>query len=220
MPVDNPYLDEEEDKKAAMDMDAIVKTLFAPIYPVIAEQIKSMHGIVTGNCIDLGAGPGALSISLARITDLHLYAVDKSPHSVAIATKNIREAGLEDRIFPMKSDIVNMPFEDNFADLMISRGSIFFWQDLTRAFNEIYRVLKPGGETHIGGGFGTPELKKFIFGEMAKKNDGFEERSKKRGGPEAMKRIKDALDETLPGRYRMAQSDIGFWIHITKEKAS
>lgn len=40
------------------------------------------------------------------------------------------------------------------------------------------------------------------------------------GGPEAMKRIKDALDETLGGKYRMTQSDIGFWIFITKEKAS
>jgi len=220
MPVDNPYLDDDEDKKAAMDMDAIVKTLFAPIYPVIAEQIKSMHGIVTGNCIDLGAGPGALSIGLARITDLHLYAVDKSSHSFDIATKNIKDVGLEDRITPVKSDIAAMPFEDNFADLMISRGSIFFWQDLAGAFNEIYRVLKPGGETHIGGGFGTPELKKFIFAEMAKKNDGFEDRSKKRGGLEAMKRIKDALDETLGGKYRLTQSDIGFWIFITKEKAS
>jgi ubiquinone/menaquinone biosynthesis C-methylase UbiE len=220
MPVDNPYLDDEEDKKAAMDMDAIVKTLFAPIYPVIAEQITSMHGITAGNCIDLGAGPGALSISLARATNLHLYAVDKSPHSIAIATQNIKDAGLGDRITPMKSDIASMPFEDDFADLMVSRGSIFFWQDLTEAFNEIYRVLKPGGQTHIGGGFGTPELKKFIFEEMAKKNDGFEDRSKKRGGPEAMKRIKDALDKTLPGRYRMVQSEIGFWIHITKEKAS
>jgi ubiquinone/menaquinone biosynthesis C-methylase UbiE len=220
MPVDNPYLDDEEDKKAAMDMDAIVKTLFAPIYPVIAEQITSMHGITAGACIDLGAGPGALSISLARTTGLHLYAVDKSPHSMAIATRNIQEAGLGGRITPVKSDIAAMPFEDNFADLIVSRGSIFFWQDLTKAFNEIYRVLKPGGQTHIGGGFGTPELKKFIFEEMAKKNDGFAEMSKKRMGPENMQRIRTALDQSLARQYQMTQSEIGLWIHITKEKAS
>ncbi len=220
MPVDNPYLEDEEDKKAAMEMDEIVKTIFAPIYPEIAGQIKSMHKITTGICIDLGAGPGALSICLAKITDLHLYAVDKSPHAFSIATQNIKDAGLDDRITPVKSDIVNMPFENNFADLMISRGSIFFWQDMAGAFKEIYRVLKPGGETHIGGGFGTSELKKAIFEEMAQRKDGFEDRSKKRGSPENMKRIKEALDETLPGQYRMTQSDIGFWIYITKEKAS
>jgi len=220
MPVENPYIDDENDKKAAMDMDAIAKTLFAPIYPVIAEQITSMHGITTGNCIDLGAGPGALSISLVRITGLHLYAVDKSLHSFDIATKNIKNAGLEDRITPVRSDIAKMPFENNFADLMISRGSIFFWQDLTGAFNEIYRVLKPGGKTYIGGGFGTPELKKTIFAEMAKKKNGFEEITQKRMSPENMQRIRTALDQSLAHQYKMKQSEIGLWIHITKEKAS
>lgn len=220
MPVENPYIDDENDKKAAMDMDAIVKTLFAPIYPVIAAQITSLHGISTGTCIDLGAGPGALSISLARLTDLHLYAMDKSPHSFDIATKNIKDADLEDRITPVKSDIVKMPFENNFADLMISRGSVFFWQDLTGAFNEIYRVLKPGGKTHIGGGFGTPELKETIFEEMAREQNGFEEMTRKRMGPENIQRIRSALDQSLAHQYEMKQSEIGLWIHITKEKAS
>lgn len=217
MPVDNPYLDDEEDKKAALEMDEISKTLFAPIYPLIAEDIKSRHGVLKGNCIDLGSGPGALSISLARITDLHLYAVDQSRHAFSIATQNIEAARLENRITPIQSDISHMPFEDNFADLMVSRGSIFFWQDLSASFKEIYRVLKPGGKTHIGGGFGSPELKKKIFEEMAKKKDGFEERSKRRGSPETMKRIKDALDQTLAGKYQMTHSEKGFWIFITKE---
>ncbi len=220
MPVDNPYLDDEKDLKAAREMDEIVKTVFAPIYPVIARQITSAHGIAAGTCIDLGAGPGALCIALAEITDLRLYAVDKSPHSHAIALENIRDAGLENRITPVQSDIADMPFEKNFADLMVSRGSIFFWEDLEGAFREIYRVLKPGGRTHIGGGFGTPELKQRIFEQMAQKDDGFEERSRQRRGPENMKRIRAALDKTLPGLYEMEQSDTGFWIHLCKEKAS
>ncbi|MBU1343931.1 MAG: class I SAM-dependent methyltransferase [Proteobacteria bacterium] len=220
MPVDNPYTDDQNDQKAALEMDEIARTIFAPIYPVIAEQIKATHGITAGTCIDLGAGPCALSIALARMTDLRLFAVDKSPHSHAIAMGNVKEQGLENRITPVKADISNMPFEDNYADLMVSRGSVFFWEDLVSAFNEIYRVLKPGGKTHIGGGFGTVELKNAIFEKMAQKKDGFEERSKKRGGPENMKRIKTALDESLAGKYKMTQSDIGFWIHIKKELAS
>ncbi len=220
MTADNPYTNDRDDQEAARQMDEIVKTVFAPIYPVIAEEIKSRHHIVTGNCLDLGSGPGALSIALARITRLHLYALDKSPHSYAIAVKNIREAGLEDRITPVKSDIISIPFEDNFADLMVSRGSVFFWEDLPAAFTEIYRVLKPGGKTHIGGGFGTPELKKAIFEKMAEKNDGFEEKIQNRRSPENMKRIRKALDQSLPGRYEMTQSDVGFWIHITKDRVS
>ncbi|CCK79098.1 MULTISPECIES: class I SAM-dependent methyltransferase [Desulfobacula] len=217
MTTENPYKDDTEDRKAARAMDEIVKTVFAPIYPLIAEQIKSKHGIVTGNCIDLGSGPAALSIALARITDLNLYALDQSVHSYAIATANIEEQGLAERITPVRGNVEDMPFDDNYADLIVSRGSVFFWEDLKAAFNEIYRVLKPGGKTHIGGGFGSAELKKSIFMEMAKKDGEFAQKSKGRMNPENMKRIKTALNNSHASQYDMTQSDAGFWIHITKE---
>lgn len=217
MTADNPYEDDTEDLNAAGSMDKLVKTVFAPIYPLIAEQIKSKHGITTGNCIDLGSGPAALSIALARITDLNLYALDQSVHSYIIATANIEKQGLADRITPVRGNVGDMPFDDDYADLIVSRGSIFFWEDLNAAFNEIYRVLKPGGKTHIGGGFGSAELKKSIFREMAQKGDEFAKKSKGRMNPENMKRIKTALDNSHASQYDMTQSDAGFWIHITKE---
>ncbi len=143
---DNPYTNDQDDREAARMMNNITKTVFAPIYPVMAEQIASIHGITAGTCIDLGSGPAALSISLAKVTDLLIHAVDKSPHSHAIACDNIRKAGLENRITPVRSDVCTLPFESNFADLIISRGSLFFWEDLSGAFNEIYRVLKARGQ--------------------------------------------------------------------------
>ncbi|MCD4718628.1 MAG: class I SAM-dependent methyltransferase [Desulfobacula sp.] len=217
MTIDNPYKDDLKDQEAARAMDEIVKTVFAPVYPLIAEQIKSIHGITTGNCIDLGSGPAALSIALAHITDLHLHALDLSKHSYAIAKNNIEEQGLGDRITPVHGDIVDMPFDDDFADLIVSRGSIFFWEDLNATFNEIFRVLKPGGKTYIGGGFGSAELKKSIFEEMARENDRFAEKNKKRMGVENIRRIKTALDQSHISRYDFTQSDAEFWIHITKE---
>lgn len=217
MTADNPYQDDLKDLEAARSMDKIVKTVFAQVYPLIAEQIKSIHGITSGNCIDLGSGPAALSIALARITDLHLYALDQSKHSYAIAKTNIKEQGLGATITPVQGAVGDMPFDDNFADLIISRGSIFFWEDLNAAFNEIYRVLKPGGKTHIGGGFGSAELKKSIFEEMARKNDGFAQKTKNRMTPENIMRIKTALDQSRVPRYDITQSGAGFWIYITKE---
>ena len=217
---DNPYTNDQDDRQAARMMDNITRTVFAPIYPVMAEQIASIHDITTGTCIDLGSGPAALSISLAKVTDLFIHAVDKSPHSHAIALTNISKAGLENRITAVQSDDCNLPFESNFADLIISRGSLFFWEDLTGAFNEIYRVLKPGGKTHIGAGFGNEEIKNQIFRQMAEKNDRWAEKVRQRRSPENTRRILDLLDNSHAGRYTLTDSEIGFWIHIQKAALS
>lgn len=214
---DNPYRTDEEDFKAAQGMDKITKTVFAPIYPMIAQQIKEEFNITKGICVDLGSGPAALSINLARITDLRIHAIDASKHSFKIATDNIKEQEFEDQIIPVLGSVEDMPFEDNFADIIVSRGSIFFWDDLNKAFNEIFRILKPGGKTAIGGGFGSAEMKEKIFAVMAKKDDKFVKKSKGRLSPENIERIKNAIENSDIEKYDIYHGDKGFWIHITKE---
>jgi SAM-dependent methyltransferase len=48
--------------------------------------------------------------------------------------------------------VENIPFIDNYFDLIVSRGSIFFWEDMAKGLSEAYRVLKNGGAAYIGGG--------------------------------------------------------------------
>lgn len=55
-------------------------------------------------------------------------------------SKNVHEMELEDRIKVVRSDVHSLSFPDGFADLVVSRGSMFFWKDLSQAFKEIYRV--------------------------------------------------------------------------------
>lgn len=214
---DNPYKNDESDRKAAKDMDDISKTLFAPVYPMIAEYIKDKFNITTGCCIDIGSGPAALSIALAKVTDLDIHALDASAHVYDYAQKNISQQGLKDRITPVIGKVEDMPFDDNFASLIVSRGSIFFWDNLKAAFNEIFRVLKPGGQTCIGGGFGNAQLKETIFREMAKKDPGFQEKSKARFSPDNLNKIRTAIEQSDIASYDIYQGDKGLWIHITKE---
>lgn len=44
------------------------------------------------------------------------------------------------------------PVGDEAFDLVVSRESYHFWQNLPTAFTEILRVMKPGGTAYIGGG--------------------------------------------------------------------
>ena len=143
-------------------MDKLSKTKFKDIYPLIASQIIERCGVKDGICIDIGSGPGALAVALAKITDLNIYSADISARMNEIARKNIIKELLHHRIFPVKGDVHQLPFCDDFADLIVSRGSMFFWKDKEESFKEIYRVLKPEGWAYIGGGFGSCELKNKI----------------------------------------------------------
>lgn len=152
------------------DFNNLAKTVFTPVNPVIARQIVDRCKIKMGTCIDIGSGPALLTLALAEITDLSIYALDISEDMYEIAKENIETARLSGRIIPIVGDVHDMPFDDNTADLIMSRGSVFFWDDLADAFKEIYRVLKPDGRGYIGGGFGTAELRAKITEEMEKRD--------------------------------------------------
>ncbi|EHQ36124.1 class I SAM-dependent methyltransferase [Methanoplanus limicola] len=205
------------DKKGSGNMNNIAKTVFAPIYPVIVDNIIRRFGINEGICIDLGSGPASLSIAVAEKTDLDVIAFDYSEDMQEAASKNIIEAGLEGRITLTCGDVHDMPFGDDYADLIISRGSMFFWDDIHTAFKEIYRILKPGGKTYIGGGFGNKELFESVSAEMIRKNPEWEEFSRKNMSDENIKRFKDMLVDIGVPDYDIIHGDEGFWVVISKK---
>lgn len=141
-------------------MDMTAKLVFKKVYPYLAQHIVSRYGITSGWCLDAGSGPGSLAIAMAGITDLKIISLDIEPDMAAVATANIAEAGLGRRILPVTSDVHNIPFHDDHFDLIVSRGSIFFWNDRPGALRELYRVLRPGGIIYCGGGMGSEEIRR------------------------------------------------------------
>ena len=117
----------------------------APVYPLIAQQIVDDYGITKGICLDIGTGPGFVGIELAKITELEMYFVDDKQEALDKAEKNVSACGLNNLVHFTKADVCDLPFEDGFADLIVSRGSLWFWADQVKGLQQIHRVLKPGG---------------------------------------------------------------------------
>lgn len=209
--------DRKGGKKGAGNMDEIAKTIFAPIYPVIARNIIDRFGITSGICVDIGSGPASLAIAVAERTDLAVIALDYSDEMHEAALRNITDAGLADRIELLCGDVHAIPLPDDHADLIISRGSMFFWDDIHTAFREIYRILKPGGKTYIGGGFGSAELFASVSAEMIAKFPEWEEKNKRHMSPENVARYRTMLEEIGVPHYEIIRDGEGFWIVIAKE---
>jgi ubiquinone/menaquinone biosynthesis C-methylase UbiE len=202
-------------KTNPLEYEWIAREIFAPIYPVIAEQILKETGIKWGKCVDIGTGPGFLGLAVAAISALKVCLLDISPEMIAYANQNIQERQMERQVYAIRGDVHRLPFPDQSTDLVISRGSIFFWDDLRKAMQEIYRVLAPGGTTFIGGGFGSNELKDQIEKKMAQKDERWAEKATNRMKSFATGNYEQVLHE-LKIPYKVKRES-GFWIIIEKE---
>lgn len=211
--------DERSEKEKAEGMDRIAKTIFAPIYPVLAEFFLGRFGRREGVCIDLGSGPGHLAIAVAKASAMQVYSLDISEEAHAIARKNIRDAGLEGRVIPVSGDVGAIPLPDGSVNLVVSRGSIYFWDDLHTAFREVVRILRPGGMTFIGGGFGNAELWDDIVQKMIARNPDWEKRYKKNMSSEMTARFEEALSGIEGVDGEVVGEESGVWVVMRKRPA-
>ncbi len=122
------------------------------IYEYLAQQIIEDYGITAGRCLDIGAGAGPMGLEIGKRSSLQIYLADINAESLAKAEQNSREYGLSPRVSIVRAPVENLPFLDGYFDLIVSRGSIFFWGDIAQGLREAYRVLKEGGVAYIGGG--------------------------------------------------------------------
>lgn len=205
------------DRDGALQMNEVAKTIFAPIYPVIARNALSVTGISRGICLDLGSGPGMLAMAMAReAPEMQVISFDFSGPARALAQENINEAGLSERVTITEGDVHAMPFADEYTHLIVSRGSLFFWEDLKGAFSEILRVLAPGGATYIGGGFGNSVLREQVIAEMLKRDPEWDCYAKKKAKGDDIKRFGDMFEELGCTTYRIIDDETGFWIVLSK----
>jgi ubiquinone/menaquinone biosynthesis C-methylase UbiE len=118
--------------------------LFQRNYDVVAQDILSYGS--EGSILDIGTGPGWLLVKLHQQSPrLRITGLDTSASMVAKARKNMVEAGLSEEIEVKEGNASNLPFADNTFETVVSTGSIHHWKDPIGGLNEIYRVLKVGG---------------------------------------------------------------------------
>jgi SAM-dependent methyltransferase len=103
--------------------------------------------------LDAGCGSGRTTIALGRaMRNAKVFAVDRFDAGYiedggrALLDRNLRIAGLSDRVTIETADLTALPFDDGDFDSMVSTHVYdHLGQAKQRGLNEAYRVLKPGG---------------------------------------------------------------------------
>jgi len=133
-------------------IDWVAKNRVAHTYPLTAARmLGGIGGIREGICIDIGCGTGVLDIELAKRSKLTIIGLDIDAEMKPLFDKRVGEAGFQDRIRFVAGDAQNLPFEDNYADVIVSRGTLTFIPDIGKCLQEVDRVLKPTGVAFLGG---------------------------------------------------------------------
>jgi SAM-dependent methyltransferase len=195
---------------------AVSREVFAPLYPYYAARFLEQSGLRAGRCLDVGCGGGDLGLAVVGQSACRAVLFDQSPVMIRAARERAATVGLSDRITVLAGDVHALPLGNGCIDLVVSRGSVMFWNDLPKAFAELYRVLAPGGLAICGGGLGPPEIREPIRREMARRDprwrDGI---PPPRPGTDpdrhaAALRVAGILDSTI------TREDTGHWIVFRK----
>jgi len=94
--------------------------------------------------LDLGCGPGAQSITLARAVRGSVTAIDLHEPFLAQLEKRADKEGLSAYILARKGDMAALGFEPGSFDLIWSEGAIYN-MGFEHGLDEWRRYLKPGG---------------------------------------------------------------------------
>ncbi|HOO29240.1 MAG TPA: class I SAM-dependent methyltransferase [Lachnospiraceae bacterium] len=114
--------------------------------PLSLWGLSLIHPAPNARILDAGCGGGA---NISRLMQLcpkgFVDGIDYSEESVAYSKKK-NAASLGTHCDIKYGNIEKLPYADQTFDLVTAFETVYFWPDPEKAFRQIIRVLKPGGQ--------------------------------------------------------------------------
>ena len=113
-----------------------------------AKTMASIDIPKNGQILDVAAGTGDWTIALAKeLGDKgHVTGFDLSSEMLAVAREKVREAGVSFWVTLTPGNAMELPYEDDTFDLVTIGFGLRNLPDAEKGMQELYRVLKPGGQ--------------------------------------------------------------------------
>jgi SAM-dependent methyltransferase len=130
--------------------DALSRLLLGQLHRRIAADVAAVAPD-DARVLEVGCGPGHLSVQLAGQHRLEVTGLDLDPAMIARAAANTDRAANRGWRRPsfLVGDVAALAFPDRSFDLVVSTLSMHHWADPAAGLAEIGRVLRPGGRALI-----------------------------------------------------------------------
>jgi ubiquinone/menaquinone biosynthesis C-methylase UbiE len=133
------------DDKTAEEFAAYMKK-FIDLYEYLASLVQRHSSSSYPFILDLGAGPGLLSVEIFRkMPQATIIGVDPLIKMLQLARGNVTNADFQ-TFEPIVGVSENIPLKNNTVDIISSRFSLPYWTQPNKSFQEMKRILKPGGK--------------------------------------------------------------------------
>lgn len=189
-----------------------INELWRQVYPFLVSTIMDSFGRHTGRVLEIGPFSGGLSMELARLyPGLDITIATWESDEIIYMENEVADAGLADRIEVVKAGHDIFDFADEYFDLIICRGALFFLDK--KLLLESFRMLAKNGLVFIGGGYGksTPQhVIDAIHHESHVLNQSLGKRWITKGN------LENLLRETKLTNYSRIEEDGGLWLFIRK----
>lgn len=113
----------------------------------LAEALELRPGM---RVLDLGCGRAASSVFLRKEYGVQVWAADLW-FSPTENLQRIRDAGIEDGVFPLQVDARMLPFASGFFDAVISLDAFMYFATDDLYLGYLARYVRPGGAIGIAG---------------------------------------------------------------------
>lgn len=137
--------------------DRVTRLVFGTFTAGVAADVSAVAPD-GARVLDVGCGPGHLSLDLARRHGLDVTGIDLDPAMIARADANADaddagprpgHPGDGPRPTFMVGDVASLAFPDQSFDVVVSTLSMHHWADPTAGLAEIGRVLRPHGRALV-----------------------------------------------------------------------
>jgi cyclopropane fatty-acyl-phospholipid synthase-like methyltransferase len=117
----------------------------------ITEWVTAALDLRSGmRVLDLGCGRASSSIFLRREFGVEVWATDLW-FSASENIQRIRDAGVEDGVFPIHADARSLPFAEDFFDAIVCIDSFPYYGTDDLYLNYLARFVKPDGRVGVAG---------------------------------------------------------------------